>query len=284
MCDPRGQPDRELAASWSDSHAHHTIGAACAGEDPDSAPGSSRAGHRNARFAAESYVHETDTESAERGRDDARRPALPFERIGRLPPGRPAGARPAGVRDSSARGLRARQAARHGLRDDHRPRHDRRCARDRRAGGHVHLGRADGELSRRAPRGAHPLLWHHAWRPRVAAGPLRRRRDMRGVPRRVWHRQRPRASVLLGRRAAEQPPSAPAGRALSDLGDAQRLARPRAEHACRDLRRDPGRHRDRRQRRPRRHRYRADLHARAGRSEPGRVPRPPACGTCRARR
>ena len=87
------------------------------------------------------------------------------------------------------------------------------------------------------------------------------------------HRQRARAPLLRRRGAADEPPPAPPGRAVPDLGDAQRLARARAEHAGRDLRRDPGRDRDRRQRRSRGHRHRAHLHARPGGGDAGRVPR-----------
>ena len=62
------------------------------------------------------------------------------------------------MRDPAARGLRARQAPRHGLRDDHRPRHDRRRAGARRPARHLHLRRADGELPRRAAGRARAVL------------------------------------------------------------------------------------------------------------------------------
>ena len=65
--------------------------------------------------------------------------------------------RPARVRHPSRRGLRAGQAARDGLRDDHRPRHDRRRARDRRPPGRVHLRGADRRLQGRATGRARPV-------------------------------------------------------------------------------------------------------------------------------
>ena len=89
---------------------------------------------------------------------DARRPALPLVRLAAVAPRRAAGARAAGVRDAAGGGLRARQAARHGLRDDHRPRHDRRRARDRRPPRRVRLRGADGLVQGRAAGRSRPLL------------------------------------------------------------------------------------------------------------------------------
>ena len=103
------------------------------------------------------------------------------------------------------------------------------------------------------------------------------------------------APVLRGRRAAHgRAPQSP-GAPLPGLGDAQRLARPRAQRARRDLHRDARRNRRRRQRRPRGRRHRAHLDrdpagrhaagvpgARDGR--PGRgVRRPGQCGEVGAR-
>ena len=77
-------------------------------------------------------------------------------------------------------GLRARQAPRHGLRDDHRSRHDRRRARARRPPRHVHLRGADRLVQGRAAGRPRALLRHHARRPRLAAGARARRRG--GAP------------------------------------------------------------------------------------------------------
>ena len=60
------------------------------------------------------------------------------------------------------RGLRARQAPRDGLRDDHRPRHDRRRADARAPARHVHLRGADRLVQGRAAGRARPLLRDHA--------------------------------------------------------------------------------------------------------------------------
>ena len=54
------------------------------------------------------------------------RHALPLDRLGGRQARDPAAPRAARVRDAARGGLRARQAAGDGLRDDHRPRHDRR--------------------------------------------------------------------------------------------------------------------------------------------------------------
>ena len=70
-----------------------------------------------------------------------------------------------------------------------------------------------------------------------------------------------------------KPPPAAPGRALPDLGDAQRIASQGIEHAGGDLRGDSGRHRDRGQRRPCGHRHRAHVHPHPARRHPVGVPR-----------
>ena len=76
----------------------------------------------------------------------------------------------------------AGQAPRDGLRDDHRPRHDRRRPGDRGPAGRVHLRGADGPLPRRAAGRARAVLRDHARRSRVAAGARGRRRGRRRLP------------------------------------------------------------------------------------------------------
>ena len=110
------------------------------------------------------------------------RPALSFERLGGGQARASSEPRPARVRDAAGGGLRARQAARNGLRDDHRSRHDRRLSRDRRSARRVHLRGADRPLSRRAPGGSRPLLRDQPRGPRVPSGSRRRRRGVRRVP------------------------------------------------------------------------------------------------------
>ncbi len=94
--------------------------------------------------------------------DFPRRHALPFHRLAALQARRPALARAARVRDPAGGGLRARQAARDGLRDDHRPRHDRRLPAARRPSRLLRLRGADRPLRRRAPGGSRPLLRDHS--------------------------------------------------------------------------------------------------------------------------
>ena len=84
---------------------------------------------------------------------------------------------------------------------------------------------------------------HHPRRPRVAAGPRRRRRGRRDVPARARDRVRARPPLLLGRGAADPAPPAAARRAVRGLGGPQRRPRARAQPARRDLRRHPRRHR-----------------------------------------
>ena len=174
---------------------------------------------------------------------------------------RPEGTGAAGVRNASGGGLRAGQAARHGLRDDHRSRHDRRRAAARRPPRRVRLGGADGLRSRRAAGRARALLRHHARRPRVAPGAQRRRRGR--APSTCTRSEI--ACALAHPFFAVAAPLTPRHRrrlaaALPGLGDPQRLARAGAEHAGRDLHRDARRHRHRRLRRPRRRRHRPHLH------------------------
>ena len=84
--------------------------------------------------------------------------------------------------------------------------------------------------------------------------------QVRRVPARARDRLRAGAPVLRRRGAADAAPPPAPGPALRRLGDAQRLARPRAQRARRGLHRDARRHRRRRLRRPRRHRHRAHVH------------------------
>ena len=188
------------------------------------------------------------------------RPALPLDRLARVPARHPDGPRPARVRHPSRRGLRAGQAPGHGLRDDHRPRHDRRRARDRRPPGRVHLGGADRRLQGRAPGRARALPRHHARRPRVAAGPQRRRRGLRRVPARQLDRLRAGPSVLRGGRAPHRAPPPPPRAAVPGVGDPQRVAGEGAEHARRHLHRDPRRDGSGRVGRPRGRGHRPHLH------------------------
>ena len=132
---------------------------------------------------------------------------------------------------------------------------------------------AHGLVPRRAAGRARALLRHHARRPRVAAAPQRRRRGVRRVPARARHHVRARPPVLRGRGAADAAPPPPARRAVPDLGDAQRLARPRAQRARRGLHRDARRHRHRRHRRPRRRRHRPHVDRDAARGDARGVPR-----------
>ena len=124
----------------------------------------------------------------------------------------------------------------------------------------VRLRGADRLVSRRAAGRPHPLLGHHARRPRAPAGARRRRRGRRRRAARALDRLRARAPVLRRRGAAAAAPPPPPRAAVRDLGDAQRLARPRAQRARRRLHRDARRHRRRRLRRPRRRRHRPHVH------------------------
>ena len=112
-------------------------------------------------------------------------PALPLDGVAGVQARRPARARPAGVRHAARGGLRPGQAPRHGLRDDHRSRHDRRGAGDRGPPRRVRVRGADRALPRRAAGRARALLRDHAGRPRLAAGARRRRRGRRGLPARA---------------------------------------------------------------------------------------------------
>ena len=184
---------------------------------------------------------------------------------------------PAGVRHAARGGLRARQAPRDGLRDDHRSRHDRRRARARRQ--RYDDAFVSEELTawfRGEPQAVHILCWgitpdDHE-RLQALAG------DVEAVAERAARardRLRARAPVLRRRGAAAAAPPPPPRAALPDLGDAQRLARPRAQRAGRGLHRDARRHRRRRLRRPRRRRHRPHVHRDAARARRWRdVPRP----------
>ena len=196
-------------------------------------------------------------------------PALPLDGVPGLQARRSARPRAPGVRDAAGGGLRPRQAARDGLRDDHRSRHDRWRPGDRRSPGRLRLRGADGPVPRRAAGRAHPLLRDHARRSRVAAGACVRRRGRGRLPARALDRVRAGPPLLRGRGAAAAAPPAPAGAALRRLGGAQRLARSRAQPPGGDLRRDPRRRRRRRVRRPRGRRHRPHLVADAVR--PGAV-------------
>ena len=125
-------------------------------------------------------------------------------------------------------GLRAGQAPGDGLRDDHRPRHDRRLPR---AGGPSRLLRlrgADRPLRRRAPGGSRPLLRDHSRRPRVAAGTRRRRRGLRRIPSRERDRLRAGAPVLQRRRAARPGATGAAWRSCSRSGRSATARGPRS--------------------------------------------------------
>jgi hypothetical protein len=75
---------------------------------------------------------------------------------------------------------------------------------------------------------------------------LQSNRDgVRAVSARPRDRRRARPSVLRGDRAAHRPPPPPPGRAVSDLGDPQRLARQGAQSAGVRVHRDPRGDRDR---------------------------------------
>ena len=80
-------------------------------------------------------------------------------------------------------------------------------------------------FARRAAGRAHPLLRHHARRPRVAAGARRRRRGGRRVPARARDRLRARAPVLRRRGAADAAPPPPARRAVLDVWEVRNGAR-----------------------------------------------------------
>ena len=199
--------------------------------------------------------------------DEPRRPALPLDRLAGLEARRPARARAARVRDAARGGLRAGQAPRDGLRDDHRSRHDRRRARDRRPPRRVRLRGADRPLPRRAAGGARPLLRDHARRPRVAAGARRRRRGRR---RRTCTSSEIACALAHPFYAVEAPltaaPPPPAGE-LFPIWEVRNGSRaPRAQPPGRDLHRDARRHRHRRLRRPRRRRHRPHLHRDARRA------------------
>ena len=147
---------------------------------------------------------------------------------------------PARVRNAARGGLCARQAPGNGLRDDHRPRHDRWRPSDRRPSRRLHLRGADGLLPRRAAGGPRPLLRDHPGGPRVAAGAPRGPRALRRIHVRARHRLRPGPPLLHRRRAAEPAsPQAP-GIAVRDLGGTQWRSCPRAEPARRPCTWRPG--------------------------------------------
>jgi hypothetical protein len=109
---------------------------------------------RSVGFAAESS---SDTNRRETGDTDDHqaeqsRHARPLDRLAALEARGPARARAPRVRHAAAGGLRAGQAPGHGLRDDHRSRHDRRGARARRPRRHLRLRGADRLVPGRAPR------------------------------------------------------------------------------------------------------------------------------------
>ena len=195
-------------------------------------------------------------------RKQSRRPARPLDGLGAVEARHPALAAdlPECATDP-LRGLRAGQAPRDGLRDDHRPRHDRRRAVDRAPAGHVHLRGADRVVQGRAAGRARALLRHHARTTTTGSRPTAttsRRAPRTCTTHEITARARP---PLLRRRGAADgaPPAAP-GAAVPDLGDAQRLARQGAQPAGVRVHRDPRGHRHRGVRRPRRNRYRPDVH------------------------
>ena len=236
----------------------------------------SRAGHRNLGVCSRIF------RLYERNRDNVGqpgRPALPLHRLRGVEARRPAQPRAARVRHAARGGLLARQAAGDGLRDHHRPRHDRRGGRDRVAlRRRVRLRGADRLVPRRAAGGPRPRLRHHARRPRVAPGAPRRRRGRGRGAARPRDRVRARPPLLRGRRAADAAPPPAARPALPGLGDAQRRAGAGAERARRRLHRDARRDGDRGQRRPRRRRRRPHVDRDAARRDVAGVPRPPPVG------
>ena len=151
----------------------------------------------------------------------------------------PAKPRPPRVCDASGGGLRVGQATRDGLRDDHRPRHDRRLPRARGPSGRVRLRGADRLVRGRAAGRSRALLRDRSGGPRVSPSARRRPRALRRVPARARDRVRARPSVLLRRRAARTAPPLAPGRAVRGLGGAQRLACPGAEHAGGGVHGDP---------------------------------------------
>ena len=240
---------------------------------PSRRPFTARSHHLPERFTEITSFQGNLLKQDERSRHEQGRPALPLDRLAALEARGPARARAARVRDAARGGLRAGQASRDGLRDDHRPRHDRRRPADRRPSRRLRLRGADGVVQGRGPGGPCPLLRHHGRRPRVAAGPRRRRRGGGRVPARPPDRLRAGAPVLRRRGAAHAAPPPAPGPALRRLGDAQRLTRPRAQRPCRGLYRDARRHRRRRLRRPCRDRYRPDVHRDPGRPHLARAAR-----------
>ena len=147
----------------------------------------------------------------------------------------------------------------------------------------LRLRGADRLVRRRAAGGPRPLLRDHPDDHEFLQAHAARPRDLRRLPARARDHLRARASVLRRRGAAEPAPPPAPGRAVPGLGDPQRLAGARAQHARRGLHRDPRRHRDRRLRRPRRRRHRAHLDRDPARVDAGRVSAPRARGPRRGR-
>ena len=134
----------------------------------------------------------------------------------------------------------------HGLRDDHRPRHDRRRACRSITCPTRSSPRSsppDSRASRRpctssataSPRSDHEWLQAHRDDVETCAAYLQRARDHR----------RARPPVLCRGRAAHRAPPATPGRAVPDLGDPERLARQGTESAGVRVHRDPRGNRDR---------------------------------------
>ena len=99
--------------------------------------------------------------------------------------------------------------------------------RDRRPARRLRLRGADRLLPRRAAGGAHPLPRDHAGRPRLAAGPPRRRRGRRAATCTSSEITCALAHPFYAVEAPLQPaPPPPAGAAVRDLGGPQRRARP----------------------------------------------------------
>ena len=179
------------------------------------------------------------------------------------------------MRDAAGGGLRAGQAAGHGLRDDHRPRHDRRRPGDRRPARRVRLGGADRAASAASRR---PCTSSASGSRRTTTSGCRRTpATSRSSPSTCTSTRSPARS-----RTRSTPSTAPLtprhrrrlAAALPDLGGPQRLARARAQPAGRDLHRHARRHRHRRHRRPRRRRHRAHVDRDAGGRDARGVPRP----------
>ena len=168
----------------------------------------------------------------QRHEDQPRGPPLPLHGVGGVEARRPARARPAGVRHAAGGGLLPRQAPRHGLRDDHRSRHDRRRPDDRRPARRLRVGGAHRVLQGE-PQAVHILCLgitpdDHEW--------LQAHADdvevVAELPARAGDHLRAGAPLLRGRGAAAPAPSPPARAAVRRSGRSA-TARARASSTTR---------------------------------------------------